>query len=144
MTVREMEIDDLEAVYRIERQNSSMPWDKNGLLSFLIRDGSVFLVAEDNGRIIGFAGLVSVADESDLINISVAPDRRREGAAEMLLNGIISGAQKLDVKKIYLEVRISNEPAIMLYRKFGFTDIGIRKNYYEKPVEDAIVMEKDI
>ncbi len=144
MVIREMQIEDIEAVEAVDKACFSVPWQQTAFLSFLMREGTVFLVAEEDNEIIGYLGIATAYDESDVLKIVVSQEHRRKGAAGALLENAFDKIRAMGVKKNYLEVRVSNAPAISLYRKYGYTDVGIRRNYYTKPVEDALVMEKDI
>lgn len=138
--IREMQIDDLEQVMDIENESFSTPWTESGFFSFLIREDTVFLVAEEEGRIIGYCGAVKVLDEGDITNVAVMKNRRNQGIGRMLVDALIRETEKAGVSRLFLEVRVSNESAAHLYRKLGFETSGLRKNYYESPTEDALVM----
>ena len=112
MTVREMNLDDLEQVMVIEKENFSVPWTETGFFSFLIRQDTLFLVAEESGEIAGYCGLVMAPDEGDVTNVSVAKNRRRQGIGAMLVRELIRRAGENGVTKLYLEVRESNQAAI--------------------------------
>ena len=99
-----------------------------------------FIVAMEQDEILGYAALSSILDEGNLDNIATAPEHRRRGVGEALLQEVIRRAKELGLAVLYLEVRASNTPAIALYQKHGFMEVGRRKNYYEKPREDAILM----
>lgn len=142
--IREMQIDDLENVLVIEKENFSVPWDANGFFSFMIREGTAFLVAEENGKILGYAGLISAADEGDITNVSVSKTSRQKGIGNSLLEGLLDRARSFELKKIFLEVRASNEAAIRLYEKNSFQQVGVRKGYYTEPVEDALLMCREL
>jgi len=140
ITVREMLIDDLQQVMVIENANFAVPWTEMGFFSFLMRADAMFLVAEDGNEIVGYCGLITVPDEGDITNVAVKQSRQGEGIGKLLVSELITRGAKAGVTTIHLEVRTGNEKAISLYQKMGFAQIGIRKNYYENPVEDAITM----
>lgn len=100
---------------------------------------SVLLAEGEDGLILGYAVLSAVLDEGNLDNIAVAPERRRQGVAEALLSAL-TGFGREHLACLMLEVRASNAPAIALYEKHGFAAVGRRKNYYDAPKEDAILM----
>lgn len=100
---------------------------------------SILLAQGGDGEILGYAVLSVVLDEGNLDNIAVAPDYRRRGVADALL-GAVTGFGRAHLAALLLEVRASNAPAIALYEKHGFAAVGRRKNYYEAPKEDAILM----
>ena len=140
MTIRDMQIDDLEQVMPIETENFSVPWTKAGFFSFLIREDAIFLVAEDDQEILGYCGVLTVLDEGDITNVAVRKDRQGEGIGKLLVQELIKKASDAGVTTIHLEVRESNTPAIRLYEKLGFERLGVRRNYYEAPAEDGIMM----
>ncbi|MEE3457869.1 MAG: ribosomal protein S18-alanine N-acetyltransferase [Lachnospiraceae bacterium] len=159
MTIREMNFDDIAEIAEIEKLYSETPWDANGLLTYLLRDDTIFLVADsldfvpaegeapedyyDTPHLLGYAGLLMVPYEADILNITVRPEARRQGIATKLLGKIGELAEPRGVTVIHLEVRESNTPARTLYEKLGFTVDGIRKNYYERPRENAVLMTLD-
>ena len=148
MIIREMAFDD------IERENSLTPWDENGLLTYLLRNDTIFLVASDpfegaetadddsyiEPHIYGYVGLLMVPYESDILNITVRNENRRAGIGTELLTEMMARCPEHGVSVIHLEVRESGMPARNLYRKMGFREDGIRKRYYTDPVEDAVLM----
>ena len=140
MILREMLIDDLEQVMEIERELFHVPWTKEGFFTFLTREDAMFLVVEEKEQILGYCGLLMVLDEGDITNVAVRPDHRKQGIADAILTAVFLAAQKRGIRTIYLEVRESNIPAQKLYEKHGFVPCGIRKNFYRKPTEHAIVM----
>lgn len=142
MTVREMTLEDLDQVMAIERENFSVPWTENGFFSFLIRQDTLFLAAEEEGEIAGYCGAVLVPDEGDITNVSVASNWRRQGVGTLLVRELIRQAGEAGVTKLYLEVRAGNQAAIELYEKLGFQKDGLRRDYYEEPREDAVLMSR--
>lgn len=138
--IREMQLDDLEEVMEIENDSFSKPWTETGFFSFLIRNDTLFLVAEENDSICGYCGVVMAADEGDITNVAVAKQCRNQGIGGMLIVELIHRTEEVGVSRLFLEVRASNQPAIHLYQKMGFEQNGKRKNYYESPVEDALLM----
>ncbi|NCB94418.1 MAG: ribosomal-protein-alanine N-acetyltransferase [Clostridia bacterium] len=140
MQIREMEFDDLSAVMEIENENFSKPWTENGFFTFLIRDDTLFLVACEDDQILGYCGVVMVMDEGDITNVAVSKNRQNQGIGKLLVEEMIKRTQTAGVSKLYLEVRQSNLRAIHVYEKLGFVQNGLRKNYYEAPTEDGILM----
>lgn len=114
------------------------PWPE----SILSRAGEKITVAEENGAVLGYIVFSSVLDEGSVDNIAVAPEHRRRGIADALIADAVESSRKAGLRFIYLEVRASNAPAIALYEKHGFCEAGRRRDYYEKPKEDAILMTK--
>ena len=142
--VREMVVDDLPQVMVIEKENFSVPWTDKGFLSFLLRYDTLFLVAEEDGQIIGYAGVVMVLDEAELTNVAVMKSYQKQGVGRLLIESLMCLIAECDIEILHLEVRVSNAEAISLYRRIGFEEIGMRHNYYEAPQEDAILMRKII
>ena len=142
--IREMTFDDIDEVVRIEKENFSVPWDENGFFSFMIREGTVCRCALQEGRVIGYGGMVTAADEADITNVSVSEKCRRSGAGTAIVEKLFERGREMGIRKVFLEVRKSNAAAIGLYKKLGFEELGVRKNYYEAPVEDAVTMIKQL
>lgn len=137
-----MEIDDLEQVMPIENENFSKPWTETGYFTYLIRNDAMFLVAEIKGQIVGYCGVLLVIDEGDITNVSVAKSMQGKGIGKKLIEELILKTKKEGVTTLHLEVRPSNEVAIALYKRAGFEEVGLRKNYYEDPTEDALLMTR--
>ena len=130
----------LPQIQTIEQQSFSVPWTETMLRLQLEPDSHVFLTAEKDGTVVGYVGLIYVLDEGYVSNVAVHPDWRRRGAADALLTALEQRAKMLRLSFLTLEVRAGNAPAIALYEKHGFTEVGRRKNYYERPKEDALLM----
>ena len=142
LTVRQMEEADLGSVARIEASIFSKPWSEEGFRDSLRIPNTVYLVAEQDGSIAGYIGMLCVLDEGEITNVAVAEGFRRQGIGERLLSSLLQAGRKKGVDSFTLEVRESNSSARRLYRKLGFQEEGIRRNFYEKPTEDAILMWK--
>ena len=139
-----MNADHLDEVAELERICFSMPWSRNMLAEELDNALSAFLVAlDDSGRVVGYAGLQVVLDEGYITNVAVRPECRRNGIAQQLLGVFLNFAQANRLTFLTLEVRASNYGAIALYGGLGFRGMGRRKNYYEHPKEDAVIMTKE-
>jgi len=134
---------DVARVLEIEQESFSPPWAHGSLLRELYSDESFFAVAAEENSIHGFVILRRVADEGELFQIAVDSNARRRGAADMLMRAALRYAGERAIRKIYLEVRGSNAPAIALYRKHGFAPVGRRKRYFDNPVEDAVIMIRE-
>ena len=139
-----MNADHLESLERLERICFSRPWSRKMLAEELENQCAAFLVAEDavTGDVLGYAGLLVAADEGYITNVAVRPDCRQQGVAGKLLQVFLDFAQANHLAFLTLEVRASNYPAIALYGSRGFRGVGRRKNYYEHPREDAIIMTR--
>ncbi len=140
MLIRPMEPQDISQVADIESKSFSMPWSEEGFLDALGYDDNILLVATEAEKIVGYVCVYVSFDEGELTNIAVEPDCRGQGIGFELMDAVKTEAMNSSVSRIVLEVRVSNNPAITLYEKCGFTNIGIRKNFYEQPREDAYIM----
>ena len=139
-----MTADHLGEVAELERLCFSVPWSRNMLAEELDNALSAMLVAlDDQGRVAGYAGLQVILDEGYITNVAVRPDCRRQGVAGQILQVFLDFAQAQGLAFLTLEVRASNQAAILLYGSRGFRGTGRRKNYYEHPREDAIIMTKE-
>ncbi len=141
LTCRLMTNDDLNRVMEIERDAFSHPWDRS-IFQYELNENKFahYLVYEYGEKIIGFCGLWIVMDEAQITNIAIHSDYRGKGFGERILSSVFQYLKMFRVKKVSLEVRVSNVVAKNLYRKMGFKDGGIRKNYYVDNGEDALVM----
>ena len=136
-----MNADHLDELVELERICFSTPWSRNMLAEELDNACSAFLVAVDaNDKVVGYAGLQVVLDEGYIANVAVFPEYRRQGIAGQLLQVFMNFAEANRLAFLTLEVRASNQAAIALYANRGFEEVGRRKNYYEHPREDAIIM----
>ena len=139
-----MNADHLDEVAELERICFSTPWSRNMLAEELENACSAFLVAEDDtGKVAGYAGLQVILDEGYITNVAVRPECRRNGIAGKLLQVFLDFGQANHLAFLTLEVRASNYDAIALYGSRGFRSVGRRKNYYEHPREDAVIMTKE-
>jgi ribosomal-protein-alanine N-acetyltransferase len=130
----------VSAVAELERQNFSEPWPDIAVRGELTNKLALWLVALEDGEVVGYVGSQTVLQEADMMNIAVADSHRRRGIAKMLVEELI---RQLDAYQLTLEVRASNAPAISLYEALGFRQVGLRKNYYRKPKEDALILRKE-
>ena len=141
-TVR-MTADHVPQVAALEAVCFRDPWSERSVASELDNPLSLWLVALDGERVAGYIGSQSVMGESDMMNVAVHPDYRRRGIAEELILALVEAVKaELDSHCLTLEVRASNDPAIALYRKLDFEQIGLRRNYYRNPKEDALILRK--
>ena len=143
MRIVNMNADHVSRVAELEKLCFSDPWSENSVSSELNNPLSLWLVAVDGERVAGYVGSQSVMGESDMMNIAVHPDYRRRGLAEMLVAELVTALKNAGNTCLTLEVRASNAPAIALYEKTGFSQIGLRKNYYRNPREDALILRKE-
>ncbi|MBE6939355.1 MAG: ribosomal-protein-alanine N-acetyltransferase [Ruminococcaceae bacterium] len=139
-----MNADHLDALEKLERICFSRPWSRKMLAEELENQCAAFLVAEDadSGEVVGYAGLLVMADEGYITNVAVFPQFRRQGIAGELVQVFLRFAQANQLAFLTLEVRPSNTAAIALYQSFGFEEVGRRKNYYDLPKEDALILTR--
>lgn len=140
VVIRRMQVEDLPQVCVIEKENFSLPWSEKSFLESMERDDTVFLTALADGEVAGYLGCYCIAGTGEITNVAVRASYRRKGIGGMLLEKLYEEGAALDTPEFFLEVRESNEAAIGLYSRQGFVKEGIRKNFYEKPVENAIIM----
>ena len=119
------------------------PWSEKSIASELDNPWALWLVALERDEVVGYIGSQTAVDETDVMNVAVHPDHRRKGIAEALIEMLIKQLQEQGSHALMLEVRASNAPAIALYEKMGFRQVGLRKNYYRNPKEDALILRKE-
>ena len=130
-------------VAALEKRCFSDPWSERSVASELENKLSYWLVAVEDGQVLGYIGSQSVLGESDMMNVAVHPDHRRKGIAEALVNALVEALKERGSHSLTLEVRASNEPAQKLYEKLGFVLVGRRPRYYRNPREDALILRKE-
>ena len=133
ITVRAMQVKDAEQVSELEKMIFSQPWSYQGFVDSLSLPNTVFLVAEENNKILGYIGMYLSIDEGEITNVAVSPEMRCHGIGGMLLAEAKKEAESRSV-------RCSNNSAIRLYERNGFVNHGVRKGFYELPKEDAYIM----
>lgn len=142
LRIRDMEAADVEAASIIEREVFSMPWSAADFLEMVEADYASYYVAELDGEIVGCCGIRRLADEGEITNVAVRAEHRKKGIAFQMMRHMLEKAEKNGIGDCTLEVRVSNYPAIKLYEKLGFQGEGVRPEFYERPVEDALIMWK--
>lgn len=142
--LRALVAEDLPAVLSIERRAFSIPWRENSFLELLKRDDTDLIAAVSGGVPIGYIACWTVLDEAELGNLAVAPDWRGAGVARTLVRRARERVRARGARQWFLEVRESNGAARKLYQSFGFEQVGRRRAYYSRPVEDALVMRLDL
>lgn len=141
MEIRLATINDAQAIYDIEQQSFSVPWSLESVTAELEgADNKLYMVICEDNSIVGYAGAWLVYDEGQITNIAIIPSARCKGYGSKLTKQLIDECLKRGMHEIFLEVRISNLPALAMYRTLGFTVKGIRKDYYSEPKEDAYIM----
>ena len=139
----EMKAEHVPQVAQLEKLCFADPWSEMSIASELQSIWSYWVVCMDGDDLVGYVGSQSSIDESDIMNIAVHPDWRRRGIAEKLIDYLVQELKKRGSHALMLEVRVSNDPAIALYEKLGFQQVGRRKNYYRNPKEDALILRKE-
>lgn len=139
--IYKMSLNDLENIKEFLITDFDNFWDYSILKDELSNANSYYLVAKLDNEILGFAGIKYVLNDADIMNIVVKKSKRKSGIGSLLLKNIIELCKKLNVSTLFLEVNEKNLPAISLYKKFGFEEVGFRKNYYKE--NNAIVMKKE-
>lgn len=168
ITVRRMTEQDVKAAARLEAENFSEPWSEQAFLETLQCDYAYYYVAEcgnpatelttksvtepkeklepvsttESSAIVGMCGLRNIAGEGEITNVVTDKEYRGKGIAEAVLQKVLADGTELGIEAFTLEVRAGNQPAIALYEKFGFEGVGVRKNFYSNPREDALIMWK--
>ena len=143
ITVKAMQPGDVPFVAALEKECFSLPWPEDALILELMNPLSRWLVAYDGQEFAGYVGSQTVLDEADMMNLAVMPNFRRRGIAGMLVGVLVEYLRQKGVRCLTLEVRASNESAIALYEKLGFSQVGRRPRYYLKPREDALILRKE-
>ena len=140
--IRRMEAGDLKEIAALEQICFSVPWSESAFRRTIARPEYRYLVETENGRIVGYGGLLMIGEEGDIISIAVRPDSRNRRIGRRLLEELLQRGREEGVCAFTLEVRVSNAPAIHLYERVGFAAVGVRPGYDEKPREDALIMWK--
>ena len=144
ITICNMTAQHVAQVAELEKLCFADPWSEKSIASELEHDYALWLVAVEEETVIGYVGAQISFEEADVMNVAVHPNHRRQRIAEKLMDALIAQLQTRQCIGLTLEVRDSNQPAIALYEKLGFVQVGLRKNYYYNPKEDARILRKDI
>ncbi|WP_442853223.1 ribosomal protein S18-alanine N-acetyltransferase [Bacillus sp. EB01] len=141
LSFRYMKEEDLDRIMIIEKESFTLPWSREAFYNELHHNQyAVYIILEEKGEPIGYCGVWIVVDEAHITNIAILPQYRGRRLGEALLRKVMETSKQMGATSMTLEVRVSNLPARNLYRKLGFQDGGIRKNYYTDNGEDGIVM----
>ena len=143
MRILKIERHHLSEVAELERLCFSEPWSESAL-ALLLTDAALGYVCEIDGRVVGYVGMMLAYDEGQITNVAVHPDARRQGVGRALMEAITQDSCARGLLQIALEVRESNFAAIALYEQLGFFELGKRPNFYRKPTEAAVIMEKKL
>lgn len=141
-TVTEMTAEHIPQTASLEKECFSQPWSENALSAELEKEDSHFLVAVSDGELYGYIGVQEIMGEAYITNVAVFGNRRKNGVGKALVDAACEGAAKRNCEFITLEVRESNLGAISLYEKAGFEKVGVRKNFYSRPTENAVLYTK--
>lgn len=140
MKIVKMTRDHVPQVAALEKLCFSTPWSEQSVAGELTNPLSMWLVALEEDRVLGYIGSQSVLGESDMMNVAVHPEHRRQGIAAALVETLADRLEEAGNSSLTLEVRASNASARALYEKLGFSQIGLRKNYYRNPREDGLIL----
>lgn len=140
IVIQNGDLSHVSGIHAIEVECFSEPWPEQSIVSQLTGQNQIFLVALDGDAVIGYVGMMYVLDEGYISNVAVTASYRRQKIADKLIDTLVRKANELQLSFVTLEVRETNEPAKALYAKNGFEVVGLRKNYYTKPKENAVLM----
>ena len=143
MMIEPMNASHVPQIAQLEKRCFSDPWSENSIASELENPLSVWLVAVDGGQLIGYVGSQTVLGETDMMNLAVAPEARRQGTGRALVLALVDALTEKGSHSLMLEVRVSNAPAQKLYESLGFSQVGRRPKYYVNPREDALILRKE-
>ena len=144
MTIVPMEERHLDDLAKLERLCFSRPWSRQALKEELTNPAACFLVGEEAGEMLGYAGMHCAAGECYVDNVAVFPEARRQGVGRKLMEALLQAAAAWGGEFLSLEVRPSNLEALALYRGLGFREVGRRRRFYDDPVEDGLLLTKDL
>ncbi|MCI7573697.1 MAG: ribosomal protein S18-alanine N-acetyltransferase [Candidatus Faecousia sp.] len=143
MMIEPMNASHVPQIAQLEKRCFSDPWSEKSIASELENPLSVWLVAVDGGQLIGYVGSQTVLGETDMMNLAVAPEARRQGTGRALVLALVDALTEKGSHSLMLEVRVSNTPAQKLYESLGFSQVGRRPKYYVNPREDALILRKE-
>lgn len=133
---------DLPQVAEIEKNIFSIPWSEKAFKDSMESENTIYIVAKERDKVLGYAGMYCSFEEGNITNVAVDTSARRHSVGQNLIIDILNKGKEKGVTDFFLEVRETNYAAISLYEKIGFKASGIRKNFYEKPTENAVIMWK--
>ncbi|MGN1346263.1 MAG: ribosomal protein S18-alanine N-acetyltransferase [Eubacteriales bacterium] len=142
MNIRKADLSSLPALLAIENEAFTCPWSERSFREALASPDITVYIAEDEDTVLGFACVLTLEGEGELLNLAVRVSSRRTGVGQRLMDTLLTESAENGVRDFYLEVRESNTAARHLYEKNGFVPLGVRKRYYTKPTEDAVVMRR--
>ena len=140
MDIRKMEERDIRDVVAIEEETFSSPWSAESFIQESKRVNNIYLVVEENEKVIGYCGLWGIAGEGQITNVAVSKENRNRGVGKQMLTRLLELGVEQGLEAFTLEVREGNKGALHLYESLGFLSAGLRKNFYSKPAENAVIM----
>ena len=143
MIIEPMEACHVPQIAQLEKRCFTDPWSEKSIASELENPLSLWLVAVDGGQLIGYVGSQTVLGETDMMNLAVAPEARRQGTGRALVLALVDALTEKGSHSLMLEVRVSNTPDRTLYESLGFSQVGRRPKYYVNPKEDALILRKE-
>ena len=143
MDIRRAIPDDATAIAEMEQNIFGDPWDKKDIFSYVCSETGMCFTALSDGQVIGYIIGRKIPPEGEIYRIAVREDKRQRGVGYRLLSYALKTELSHGVETVFLEVREKNTPARALYKAYGFKEMGIRKNYYQNPTDDAVIMVKD-
>lgn len=144
MIITTMTATHVPQIAALEQRCFSAPWSERSIASELDNELAHWLVCLEGDRVLAYVGTQTVMEETDMMNIAVHPDHRRQGIAAALLQRLLEDLACMGSHSLTLEVRVSNEPARSFYGRYGFAEVGRRKNYYQDPKEDALILRREL
>ena len=143
MIIEPMEACHVPQIAQLEKRCFTDPWSEKSIASELENPLALWLVAVDGEKLIGYVGSQTVLGETDMMNLAVAPEARRQGTGRALVLALVDALTEKGSHSLMLEVRVSNTPARTLYESLGFSQVGRRPKYYVNPREDALILRKE-
>ena len=143
MRIESMDASHVPQIAELEKLCFSDPWSEQSTASELENPLSLWLVAVEAGEGVGYVGSQTVLGETDMMNLAVAPEARRQGTGRALVLALVEALKEKESHSLMLEVRASNIPAQKLYASLGFSQVGRRPKYYSNPREDALILRKE-
>lgn len=144
IAIRAASVSDIDAMVEISRDSIIPPWTEGNFSDALDNNLCKVFVGVRGGTVCGYLVCYHAADEGEIPSVAVAGNHRRRGVAASMIKEMFSILRGEGIRRIFLEVREHNEPAVGLYESLGFLRVGMRKNFYDNPIEDAVIMMRDI
>lgn len=142
--IKQISKKDASCVAKIEEECFSTPFSEDDILGYIDNPIWNFFVAKSGDSVVGYISFTKIIDECQIVNVAVSETARKMGVGTLLIENLLDFCHQNSVNKLFLEVRESNVPAIKLYEKFGFSVVGVSKNHYSMPTENALLMNLEI